>query len=328
MIRLSAGTAACLGLRANRMDAYPTTAYLLSGENCQMSCAFCPQGLGKSEALGRLGRITWPEYNWAEIEEALIVAESKGIERICLQSVRWSEGIWPLLKQIDRLKKISSLPLSLSAWIASIQEAEAVIAAGAERLSISIDVVSPEAYSRIKGGSFDKKLDLFIGCARSLPGRISTHLICGLGESEEELLKLAHRLLKEGVTLALFAFVPLKGTPLEYLEPPRLDQYRRVQAALYLLKTQVVSLNTLIFDQGKLLSFGLPAGILAEKLAGGEAFRTSGCPGCNRPYYNERPGKTVYNYHRLLAEKEIISALSLLPGLSAEEGLPAVLKGS
>jgi lipoyl synthase len=312
VIRLSAGTAACLGLSANRMDAYPTTAYLLSGNRCLMSCAFCPQGLGKSEALNRLGRITWPEYTWAEVGRALAEAKAKGVERICLQSVRHPAGLAPLLDQIQKIKAISDLPLSLSAWIDSNEEAEVVVEAGVERLAISLDVANPALYRHLKGGSFERKFELLLGCAAALPGRISTHLICGLGESEEDLLTLAAKLIKAQVTLALFAFVPLKGTRLEKSEPPALDHYRRMQAAFYLLREKKITFDLLKFEQGRLTNFNLTAHDLIQGLADGEAFRTSGCPGCNRPYYNERPGKTIYNYHRPLDEKELEAALSLV----------------
>ena len=325
MIRISAGTAACLGLSANKMDAYPTTAYLLSGNRCLMSCAFCPQGLGKREALKRLGRITWPAYAWSEVEKGLAEAKIKGIERICLQLFRHPDGLAPLLEQIKKIKEISALPLSLSAWINSEEEAKALKEAGVERLAISIDVANPVLYQRIKGGSFERKIALLLNCAAAFPGQISTHLICGLGESEEELLTLAAKFLKAQVTLALFAFVPLKGTPLEQAEPPALDSYRRMQAALYLLREKIITFKMLKFEQGRLIDFSLTANDLAKGLARGEAFRTSGCPDCNRPYYNERPGKEIYNYHRPLDEKEIKAALSLVTGTEdAGERAPAV----
>jgi len=44
----------------------------------------------------------------------------------------------------------------------------------------------------------------------------------------------------------------------------------------------------------------------------GEAFQTSGCPGCNRPYYNERPGGFIYNYPRPLSAAETAAALGLM----------------
>lgn len=40
----------------------------------------------------------------------------------------------------------------------------------------------------------------------------------------------------------------------------------------------------------------------------GTAFMASGCPGCNRPYYNERPGGPLFNYPRRPSEKELAEA--------------------
>jgi lipoyl synthase len=313
MIRLSAGTAACLGLSSSRMDTFPTTAYLLSGNHCKMSCAFCPQGMGGKESLDRLGRITWPEYKWSVVEKKLsAAAERRVIERICLQSVRHENGIEPLLDSISRIKKASALPLSLSAWIERKNEAEVLFAAGVERMAISIDVANPAAFRQIKGGGLDQRVKLLLQCARRFTNRLSTHLICGLGESEEELLTLADKLLIEKITVALFAFVPLRGTRLEHSLPPSLDSYRRIQVALYLLRNNIIKAGSLKYDQGRLVSTGLSARQLREHLAGGEAFLTSGCPGCNRPYYNERPGGVIYNYHRPLTDKENVAAINAI----------------
>ena len=35
-----------------------------------------------------------------------------------------------------------------------------------------------------------------------------------------------------------------------------------------------------------------------------DAFLTSGCPGCNRPYYTSRPTGPIYNYPKKLNERE------------------------
>lgn len=312
MIRLSAGTAALLGLSNNRMDAYPTTAYLLSGKSCRMKCTFCPQGNGDNEALKRLGRISWPEYTWGEVESALSKFESKGLKRICLQSVRHREGIEPLLKIIKSLKKTTDLPLSLSAWIGDDQEAAALVAAGVDRISVSIDVINPFAFADIKGGSQKERLKLLFNCSEKLPGRMSTHLICGLGETEFEALKMIDMLLKANVTVALFAFVPLKGTAMENQQPPPVDFYRRIQAGYYLLKHGKVDFSSFKFDRERLVSFGLEEQLLKENLSEGAAFQTSGCSDCNRPYYNERPGKATYNYHRALSKEEADQAVRLL----------------
>ncbi|MDW7738977.1 MAG: radical SAM protein [Bacillota bacterium] len=312
MIRLSAGTAACLGLTGIKMDSYPTTAYLLSGNRCLMKCAFCPQGLSSSEALNKLGRVTWPEFTWDEIEKGFRTAAKSGIKRICLQSVRHNDGIETLLGTIRKIKSISDLPLSLSAWIRNEAEAAAVVDAGVDRFSISLDVVNPEAFTKIKGGSFTDRLDLLLKFANLYKGRVSTHIICGLGETEEETLVLIDRLIKAGVTVALFAFVPLKGTRLEKRESPELDSYRRIQAGLYLLLRKKVDIKELIFTNGQVASYGIPEENLIGLLSDGKAFQTSGCSDCNRPYYNERPGGTIYNYHRPLGQAEKAGELKVL----------------
>ncbi len=316
MIRVSAGTAACLGLSSNRMDSYPTTAYLLSGKKCQMKCAFCPQGTGENEVLNRLGRISWPEYSWNDVEAALSKAKGRGLERICLQSVRHIEGIKPLFDIIKRIKKITSLPLSLSSWIGDEEEAAALIEAGIDRISVSIDVINPFAFEEIKGGIQEDRFDLLLRCSEKLPDRMSTHLICGLGETEYEALKMINRLLQAKITVALFAFVPLKGTAMENLQPPPVDYYRRIQAGYFLLKEGKADFNSFEFENGRLISYGLEEHELIAFLSDGKAFQTSGCMGCNRPYYNERPGRIIYNYHRPLSRNELKKAiLQLLESL-------------
>lgn len=312
MIRLSAGTAASMGLTGNRMDAYPTTAYMLSGKQCLMKCSFCPQGVGGKEVLNRLGRISWPEYDWSAIEKGLPAAEANGVKRICLQSVRHKDGIETLLEIIKKIKAITDLPLSLSAWLRDEEEAAVLIEAGVERISVSLDVVSPGAFEKIKGGSFHDRLELLLRCAKRIPGRMSTHIICGLGETEAEVLTLIDRLLQKEITVALFAFVPLRGTALEGAAPPPVDSYRRIQAGYYLLREKKAVLSSFLFSNGQLVSYGLPENTLIEILTGGNAFQTSGCPDCNRPFYNERPGGVIYNYHRPLNLDENRVALNQL----------------
>ncbi|MDH5792671.1 MAG: radical SAM protein, partial [Candidatus Bathyarchaeota archaeon] len=63
---------------------------------------------------------------------------------------------------------------------------------------------------------------------------------------------------------------------------------------------------------GMVENFGVDAETLESALADGEAFRTSGCPGCNRPYYNERPSGPFYNYPRNLTPEEARTEAELL----------------
>ena len=67
----------------------------------------------------------------------------------------------------------------------------------------------------------------------------------------------------------------------------------------------------LTFDRlGVLVDVRMPGWV--DRLAGGEAFETAGCPDCNRPFYNERPGGTMYNYPRSLTAAEAEQAIAEL----------------
>ena len=312
MIRLSAGTAAALGLKKIRMDVSPTTAYLFYGKECTGKCAFCPQAQGGRGAKNQLGRISWPVVAWEEILTAMPQAAENGLKRVCMQSVRQNKNLKAFLETLQKIKDVSNLPLSVSMWINNKKEAAEIFAAGADRLSIALDAVNPGIYSCVKGGDLAKRIDLLLECAHLWPERMSTHLICGLGEKEEEILALTAKLLAEGITVGLFAFTPLKGTPLVNRRPPALDVYRRIQAASFLLRKGWLDFSSLTFTEGRLVSFGLSVSRLQEYLREGEAFQTSGCPDCNRPYYNERPGGVIYNYPRPLTDKEEVTALMVL----------------
>ena len=65
-------------------------------------------------------------------------------------------------------------------------------------------------------------------------------------------------------------------------------------------------------EKGKLLNYGLSTDRLEHMLGDGTAFRTSGCAGCNRPYYNERPGGVMYNYPRPLTPEEATREIQVL----------------
>ncbi|MEW5784014.1 MAG: radical SAM protein [Bacillota bacterium] len=304
MIRISAGSAASMGLISLKADVAPTTVYLLHGTGCVMHCAFCPQSRSGGGLHGRLGRITWPTFNRSVLPDGLRQAEAAGVRRICLQSVRDGGGPAALVQLLEQLKAVSSLPVSVSTLVESRPEAAAIFEAGAARVSIALDLANPDLFARYKGGSFQKKLRLLLDCAHAWPGRMSTHLICGLGETEAAAAALLDTLLRAGITIALFAFTPLKGTPLAGHPQPEPAAYRRLQTARYLLQHALSSLERFTFAEGKITSFGLPGETLAEILKDGEAFRTSGCPECNRPYYNEKPGGFIYNYPRSLTATE------------------------
>lgn len=129
-----------------------------------------------------------------------------------------------------------------------------------------------------------------------------------MGETERELVEMMQQMHDWGVTVGLFAFTPVRGTALEDQPPPALDQYRRMQAARWLISQGQAGLGDFEFAAAGRLTRITVRG-WRTMLADGRAFETSGCPDCNRPYYNERPGGAAYNYPRPLTPAEAAAAL-------------------
>jgi len=323
MLRVSLGTAQVLGLRSIRQAHPPTTAYLMWGEKCRRNCAFCAQARESDSRADLLSRVTWPAFPAQEVISRL---PGSGVRRVCVQVVepgspREMADLVPLVADLAA----GGLPVCVSCFLPSLQMAEALFRAGADGVTLPLDAASAPVYGRVKGGSFAAALAHLERVARAFPGRVGTHLIVGLGESEEEMIRLIDRLVERGVRVGLFAFTPVAGTRMAHHPPPSLEGYRRVQAAHYLIRQGLARAEEFSFAEGRLSDFGprFPASRLRVLLGDGEAFRTTGCPDCNRPYYNERPGQPVpYNYPHALdreqAEQEVRRLLS-----SLEAGDPA-----
>jgi biotin synthase len=108
-----------------------------------------------------------------------------------------------------------------------------------------------------------------------------------------------------GVNSSLFAFTPIKGTKLQELKRPATGQYRRVQLARYLIMQRVSSAQAMTFDSGgRVADFGITQDAVDDFASLGSPFMTSGCSGCNRPFYTESPRGPIYNYPRALRDDE------------------------
>ena len=195
------------------------------------------------------------------------------------------------------------MPFDVAILPRDLDEVRGLLEAGADHVGFGLDAACKRVFARVKGGNWQRALALVEDAARAFPGRAALHLIAGLGETEREMverIQWAHDL---GITVGLFAFTPVRGTALADRPPPPLDVYRRLQAARWLVVHGLARLEEMAFDRrGRLVDLGAPLP------PGGEPFRTSGCPDCNRPFYNERPGGPMYNYARPLTPAEAAQA--------------------
>ncbi len=312
--RVSLGTAEVLGLTEAPLDVAPTTAYLMLGERCAANCAFCSQARGSHTRANMLSRVTWPPFKATDVADACAAAFSRGeIGRACFQVTVGRGMVEHTIAAVREVASRSRVPICASVMPRSLEDVDALLKAGAERVTIALDAGTEAVYCRAKSGRFERVEALLEAAAEAHPGHVGTHLIVGLGETEREMVERVQWGLDRGIMVALFAFTPVPGTAMEDVPQPPLDVYRRVQAARWLMANGHARAEAMGYhEDGRIVHLGLADDELARLLADGEALRTAGCPDCNRPFYNERPGGPMYNYPRPLTPSEAQSELSAL----------------
>jgi biotin synthase len=304
-INVSIGTAAALALADVPMTVAPTTAYLMLGGRCLMNCAFCAQARESQSSALSLSRVTWPEYDLDMVAEKLAQAAARGtIRRACLQVTVTGDAFEQSLAVLRAVHALSDLPFDVAILPHDLDQVRLLIEAGADHIGFGLDAACERVFRRVKGGNWARSLALIEGTARAFPGRAAVHLIVGLGETEREMVARLQWAHDRGVTAGLFAFTPVRGTHLADLPPPPLAVYRRMQAARWLIVHDLACAGDMTFDEGeRLVHLG------ASLPATGKAFQTSGCPDCNRPFYNEQPGGPLFNYPRPLTVAEAARAI-------------------
>ena len=324
-IRASIGSLGVLGLKKIELPVPPTTLYLMIGEKCMYDCAYCPQARESKGSTEQLSRVVWPKVKWDELKDSLL-QKPEYIKRICFQIVNSPCFLDELVFYINDLSGYFKdnnlhLPISASVRLTNIKELQMVFDAGAERVGLPLDVASEDNFAELRGGNYKNSMDFILNASKRFPGRVTTHLIVGLGERDKELYNLMKTFFENGITVALFSFTPVKGIRLETLKPPSLTRYRRIQFLRYLLLKKACFEPE--FDENGMLVAIAPSnqGVtvwknqtqnllqmqnqpenknfyapVLEAMQNPVVFMTSGCPNCNRPYYNESPAGPIFNY--------------------------------
>jgi biotin synthase len=175
---------------------------------------------------------------------------------------------------------------------------------GAEIFTVALDAVTPAIFDRTRGKGVDSphKYEKYweaIEWAAEVFGaeRFGAHLICGMGETEREIIEVCQRVKDLGGHNHMFAFFPERGSLMEDWPAVDRGQWRRVQLARFLIDFRNARFEAMRFDaDGRVVNFGVDPAELEALIASGTPFRTSGCPGkdeqvsaCNRPYGDSSP---------------------------------------
>ena len=314
-VRVSIGSAVVLRLLDARLDVSPTTVYLMTHKKgkCTANCAFCPQARGSRSRSGMLSRISWPTYQSQIVIESITRTFLEGkVKRVCVQALNYDGVFDDLSALVNSIHKKSRIPISVSCQPLRKKNIVNLFLAGAERLGIPLDAATEEIFTKIKGATVGapynwKRQFRLLKKAVEIFGksRVTTHLIVGLGETDQEMVKTIQKCVDSAVLPGLFAFTPILGTRLARKPQPQVEKYRRIQLARHLILSGITRYEQMEFDEDEnVLSYGIDDQTLLQTVENGQPFVTSGCPHCNRPYYNEKPSGPIFNYPRKLAKNE------------------------
>ncbi|GAB4276276.1 MAG: radical SAM protein [Deferrisomatales bacterium] len=314
-VKTSLAGAITLGLRRGRFHRGARLGclnlLLTYAGGCLGRCSYCGlsrdrRGAGAEPTFIRVG---WPTFPLDRVLER--ARRRKGaLCRVCVAMVTRPEAFEGCREVVRRVRGEAGLPVSVLLAPTAVAEGERLLElrrSGADCLGIAVDAATPELFDRHRGRGvggphrWERYWEAVSQGVRAFgPRRVSVHLIVGLGETEQEMVRALQRVWDAGAVPHLFSFFPEPGSALAGRPQPAVDRYRRIQLARHLVVERGLRAEEMGFDgDGRLVALGAdPRALLAD----GEAFRTSGCPGpdgrtaCNRPFGNERPGGVLYNY--------------------------------
>jgi len=253
-------------------------------------------------------------YMAADLEavvQRLKMAYQKGyLARACIQTALYNKWWEDTVYLIKRIREESDIPISLSVFPLGDEQFGELKTMGVNELVIPLDACTPDLFDKIKGkgagGPYSWKKH-FDGLKRGaqLFGKVGTHIIIGLGEKDEEAVRVIDELHRYKINIALFSYTYVPGAQL-WLEQDKDDSirhYRAVQIARYLITEGLATYSDMRFSDGILSDFGVARDELLRIIEDGKAFQTTGCPECNRPMANETFSK-IYNFPRELDERE------------------------
>ena len=315
-VQMSTAAAITLGLVAGQMHRTACTHCLnllvTYPEGCRANCAYCGLARHREEARDYADRnfirVDWPTARYDEVIERVKAGSDRGqFERMCISMITHPESNADTDVLLGKwMREVPRVPVSILSNPTTLERDDLVRMRdmGAEIFTVALDAVTPAIFDRTRGKGVDSphKYEKYweaIEWAAEVFGaeRFGAHLICGMGETEREIIEVCQRVKDLGGHNHMFAFFPERGSLMEDWPAVDRGQWRRVQLARFLIDFRNARFEAMRFDaDGRVVNFGVDPAELEALIASGTPFRTSGCPGkdeqvsaCNRPYGDSSP---------------------------------------
>jgi len=281
-VLFSLGSAVKIGYKKGTPFHNQKTCYLMMEGECNAGCLYCI----RSKDVNKLSRIPWYPYN---LEKAITKIESN-FERVCIQTVNHNNFLDETKEIISKFS--SSVPISVSLSLKEYDDIE-FLYGHVDKIGIGLDCAKKDIFQKIKPYyDWDRTWEGLKNASEIFGDyNVICHMISGLGESEEDMISAFQEIYDLGVYPSLFAFTPIIGTDLEKLPHPDIRSYRKLQFAHYLITSNIKKYEDMKFENGTIIFDEEDFKYLKE-----EVFITRGCPSCDRPFYNESPKKSIYNF--------------------------------
>ena len=316
-VQLSTAAAITLGLIPGTMHRTACTHCLnllvTYPEGCRANCSYCGLARHREEARDYADRnfirVDWPTARYDEILERVKANRDKGqFERMCISMITHPNSDYDTLVLLKKwMKDLAHVPVSILSNPTTMKYQDLVTLRdeGADIFTVALDAVTPEIFERTRGKAVDSphtwaKYWQAIEWAAEIfgPEKFGAHLICGMGETEQEILRTVQKIRDLGGHNHMFAFFPEQGSMMEDWAPAPRDQWRRVQLGRFIIDYVGGRVEDMRFnDAGQVVDFGMGKAEVEALIASGKPFQTSGCPGksdeevsaCNRPYGDSSP---------------------------------------
>jgi biotin synthase len=286
---------------------------LTYGSGCVARCAYCglsSQRAGQSDHKSFI-RVVWPTHALDEIIQSINRHQDR-VKRICVSQVTHKNAGHDTYAICRVLRGSYDIPISLlvAPTTTTRKDLMAYKTAGADKIGVAIDLATPDLFDQYRGAGvngphrWETYLERLVQAIEIFGRRnAGAHFICGMGETEKELVTAIQMVQDMGGWTHLFSFFPEAGSRLEDRPAPPMDKYRRIQLARFLIDEGLTRLERFVFDESnQIVDYGISHDRLEAVIDSGNPFRTSGCAGydgqvaCNRPYANSRPGPDIRNY--------------------------------
>ena len=222
--------------RAHQQDNAVQLASLMSIKTgaCPEDCKYCPQSAHFSNSTG-LQREKLLEV--APVLEAAQIAKNEGSTRFCMgaawRQVRDGEEFDRVIEMVKGVKNMG-MEACVTLGMLNEDQAARLKEAGLNAYNHNLDT-SPEYYSEIiTSRTYDDRLDT-LQHVRDAGIGLCTGGIIGMGESLRDrarMLEVLSTMTPHPESVPINALVPVKGTPLEHLEPvTSLELVRMIAAA-------------------------------------------------------------------------------------------------